>query len=376
MTIAWPSVDLLPGSRVDLFTYTITDSGLNPSGEVHPVVTEDGGTAAPRIRSSIQGNALRVLDGVQLIPDEATLDPRVDRLAPSWVDTDGTPYPLGVYRLVDASVVQFSGGDHIDASFADESSVHHSPTTRAMSWPKGYECAAIIDQLAGILNVPFTDADPTTEVLGQNLVFPAGSTDWYDVYSKVAGAAGFLVPYFDLSGVWRWRTAPDWETVEPDHVWSTDPTAPLDQQRVVQQSSTRSVTLFDSPNVFYVVNTAAKGAPIRGRYQLPASAPNSVERTGAVVAQWEENAAVNSQQAADAAARALSIGSLDDVGEGSVKIPLDPRVDVYDSVLLDGLLYRVVGWNCRLAPGDPMTHDLRRVFRTSDPEAAYFGGTI
>ncbi len=350
---------------------------MNVVGEVHPVVTTDGSDSSPRVRASIQGSSLRTLNNVVVTPDEATtIDPRSARIRPNWVDQDGTAYPLGVYRMVDAAAVQFSGGDHIETTWADESTVHHSPTTRAMSWPRGTYVTDIIDQLAGILHVPDTEADPTTETLGEPLAFPPGSTDWFDVYEKVAAAAGFLTPYFDLAGVWRWRSAPDWEAADPDHVWTTSPDAPLEQRRVVQQSTTRSVTLFDTPNVFYVVNTAAKGAPIRGEYRLPASAPNSIERTGAAVAEWEENAAVGSQQAADAAARALSLGSLDDVGQATVKTPLDPRVDVYDTVELDGLLYRVAGWSAKLSAGEPMSHDLRRVYRNSDPEGQYFGGVL
>lgn len=376
MTVIPAQIDLPSGSRLDTFRYDVLDIGLNLTGEIHPVVTEDGSAAAPRVRASIQGATNRVLDDVRLIPDEATLDPRVDRVRPNWVDVDGTAYPLGVYRLVDTSVVQFSGGDHIEATFADESSAHRSPTTRSLSWSRNAEVADIIDQLAGILDVPVTDADPTTATLGEAMVFPAGSQDWFDVYAKVSSAAGFLTPYFDLSGAWRWRTAPDWESVQPDHIWTTSFDAPLTQRRIVQQTFARSVTLLDAHNVFYAVNTASKGAPIRGSYQLPASAPNSVERTGVAVAAYEENAGLGSQQAADAAARALAVGAMDDVGSAQVKTALDPRADLYDAVQADDLLYRLVGWSCRLMPGEPQSHDLRRAYRASDPDGDYFGGVV
>jgi hypothetical protein len=376
VTVVAPQIDLPGGSRADRFVYEVIDTSGNPAGEIHPAVTEDGSNSAPRVRTSIQGSTFRTFDNVRLVPDEADLNPRVDRVRPSWVDVDGVAYPLGVYRLIDLSVVQFSGGDHIEVTCADESSTHHSPTTRSLSWPKSFEVADIIDQLAGVLDVGVVDADPTTALLGEALAFPAGSIDWFGVYEKVAAAAGMLTPYFDLSGAWRWRTAPDWVSVIPDHVWSTSSDAPLAQRRIVQQTLARSVTLLDAPNVFYAVNTAAKGAPIRGRYALPASAPNSIERTGVEVAEWEENAGLGSQHAADAAARAMSAQAMDDVGSAQVSVAFDPRLDVYDAVEADGLMYRCVGWNARLTAGAVTDADLKRAYRATDPDGDYFAGAV
>lgn len=371
-----PQIDLPSGSRLETFGYMVLDPSLNVIGEINPVVVENNSTAAPRIRASIQGSSYRVLDGVQLIPEQADLNPRTDRIAPTWVDVNGDVYPLGVYRLVDLSTVQFSGGDHIEVTGADESAVHHTKTTRALSWPRSFEVAEIIPQLAGILNVPVTDADPTTAVLGEAISFPAGSADWFDVYCKVAQAGGFLPPYFDLSGAWRWRTAPEWESALPDHIWSTHADSPLAQRKIVQQTLARSVTLLDSFNIFYAVNTAAKGAPIRGVYQLPASAPNSIERTGVKVADWQSNSGLGSQAAADAAARAMAAGAMDDIGQAQAQTYLDPRISIFDSVLADDLLYRVVGYSVRLSPGETMSHDLRRVFRAGDPEGQWFAGSL
>lgn len=371
-----PEIDLLSGSRVDLFTYTIVDPALNVLGELHPVATLDRSVVAPRIRTSIQGNAGRVMSSFVLIAEEAeSFDPRTMRVLPSWVDVDGTPYPLGVFRLVDTSVVQFSGGDHIESTLADESAVHHTPTTRAVSWPRGFQVADIITQLAGILNVPLVDADPTTAELGEPLSYPAGSTDWFDVYATVAQTAGMLTPFFTLGGIWRWKTAPDWETVQPDHVFSTDPTAPQDQRRVVQQSLVTNVSLFDAPNYWTAVNNASKGARIVGTYKLPASAPNSYERLGVVLsAAPVELAGLATQEAADRAAQAAAAGALDDVGTAEMASPLDARIELYDAIEVDSFLYRACGWSAQLMPGREQSHDLRRVYRSFDDDGPYFGG--
>lgn len=370
-----PEIDLLSGSRVDLFTYTIVDPSLNVLGELHPVVTIDGSPVAPRIRTSIQGNAYRVMSSFVLIPEEAeTFDPRTMRVIPSWVDVDGTAYPLGVFRLIDTSVVQFSGGDHIESTLADESSVHHSPITRSVSWPRGFQVSDIIDQLAGMLNIPVVDADPTTAELGEPLSYPAGSTDWFDVYTAVAQAAGMLTPFFTLAGAWRWKTAPDWETVQPDHIFSTSVDAPQDQQRIVQQSLVNSVTLFSAPNYFVATNNASKGSRIVGTYLLPASAPNSYERTGVLVAQYVDAAGLATQAAADSAARAASAQALDDVGTAEMDTPLDARIELYDAIEADSYLYRACGWSVQLMPGREQNHDLRRAYRSADQDGRYFNG--
>ncbi len=372
-----PEIDLTGGSRVDLFRYDLLDSSLNLVGGINPVVTIDGSVCAPSIRASIQGNAYRVMDSLVLTPEDATrIDPRLNRIRPNWVDVNGDVYPLGVYRVVDTSVIQFSGGDHIEATCADESAVHHSPTTRSLTWTRDTLVADIIDQLAGVLNVPVTDADPTTAVLGEPLGYPQGSTDWFDVYTAVAAAAGMLPPYYTLEGVWRWRTAPDWASAPPDHTFSTDLTAPQSQQRVVESSLVRSVTLFDSPNEFRAYNPAARGAPIVGVYRLPASAPNSVERTGVVVAAYTEVAGLATQAAADAAARASAAAAMDDVGSAQMSTPLDARIDLFSTFSADGLLYRTVGYSARLMPGEQQQHDLRRIYAEGDEEGPFFGGLI
>jgi hypothetical protein len=376
-TPAFPAeIDLVGGSRVDRFVYELLDSSLNVIGEINPVVTINGSVVAPRIRTSIQGQANRVMSSLVLIPEQATIDPRTQRIRPNWADVDGTLYPLGVYRIVDVSVVQFSGGDHIETTCASEDAVHHSPTTVGLSWPAGTQVADIITELAGVLNIAVTDADPTTAELGEPLSYPAGSADWWEVYATVATAAGMVTPYFTLAGIWRWRTAPDWDTVQPDHVFSTSLTAPTTEQRIVESTLVQAVTLFDSPNTFVATNNASKGTQIVGIYRLPASAPNSYERTGVIVAEYVNNAGLASQSAADSAARAAAAEAMDDVGSAQMDTPLDARIDFGDAVSADDFLYRIVGWSCQLMPGREQSHDLRRIYRAADADGQYFNGTI
>jgi hypothetical protein len=365
------------GSRMDRFAYTLYDPDLNVIGELNPIVTIDGRDVAPEVDTSIEGNTNRRLNSLRLIPTEATdIDPRTDRVGPSWVDQDGTYYPLGVFRLLDATTVEFSGGDDVETTWGDESAAHHTPNTRSLSWGRGYPIADIIGQIAGVLGITSVDADPTTADIGEPLAYPVGTADWYDIYTAVASAAGMLPPFFALDGSWRWRTAPDWDTALPDHVFSTDLTAPIVEQRIVESSLVRSVTMLASPNTWYAVNTAAGAARIVGSYQLPASAPNSVERTGEVVAEFVEVAGLSNPAAATAAARAAAAGAMDDIGSGSMLTPLDATIELYDSIQADGYLYRSVGSSVTLAPGEPQSIDLRRVYLSTDLEGPYLGGVL
>lgn len=371
MTVA--QIDLPAGSRLETFRYDLTDPDGNLTGELNPVVTDQGSNVAPAVRTSIRGQANRVLT-LEIVPDQAAdLDPRLDRIAPYWVDTDGTAYPLGVYRILDVTASQFSGGDRIELTCGSEDSTHHTPNTRSLSWGQDTPVSEIIDQLAGVLGIGEVDADETTGFIGEPLAFPVGSTDWYDIYANVAAAAGMLTPFFTLAGVWRWRIVPEWETAAPDHIYSTDPDAPQAEQKIVQQSLVRSVTLLDSPNVFYAINTAARGARIVGSYRLPATAPNSVERVGEEIAAFVEVASLASTAAANNAARALAAQTLSDIGTGSMNTPLDARHELYDTVEADGLLYQENGTGVRLAPGEEMGHDLTRIYRASDPEPSVAG---
>jgi hypothetical protein len=365
------------GSRVDRFAYVLTDQDGNLAGMLNPVVTINGRDVAPEVDTSIQGNTNRRLNNLHLTPDQASgIDPRTNRVAPFWVDQDGTAYPLGVFRLLDATTVEFSGGDDIETTWGDESAAHHTPNTRSLSWGKDYPVADIITQIAGVLGIANVDADSNTADLGEPLAFPVGAADWYEIYSQVAAAAGMLPPFFTLSGSWRWRIVPEWGVALPDHVYATDPSAPLVQQRIVESSLVRSVTMLSSPNTWYAVNTAAGKARIVGTYQLPASAPNSVERTGEVVAEFVEAAGLNSTAAALAAARAAAANALDDIGSGSMLTPLDATIELYDTVQADSYLYRTVGSSATLMPGEPQSVELRRVYLATDAEGEFFSGLI
>ncbi len=216
----------------------------------------------------------------------------------------------------------------------------------------------------------------TTAALGEPLAYPVGSADWYDIYTSVAAAGGFLPPFFTLTGAWRWRTAPEWGVAPPDHTFSTDLSAPLIQQRAVQSSLVRSITLLASPNTWYAINTASRTARIVGSYQLPASAPNSVEQTGEVVAEFVEVAGLASRAAADAAARAAAAQSLDDIGSGSMLTPLDATIELYDTISADGFLYRSVGTSATLAPGEPQSLNLRRVYLATDEDGPFLSGLL
>ena len=364
MTITVPQIDLPSGSRLEVVRYDLTDPDGNLLGELNPVIKPD----APAIRTSIGGQANRVLT-LRIIPEQAeTLDPRLMRISPYWIDTDLTAYPLGVYRILDVTVAQFSGGDKIELTCGSEDSTHHTPITRSFTWGRDTPVSEIIPEIAGVLGIGDVDADETTDVIGEPLAFPVGSADWYDVYANVAFAAGMLTPFFTLAGTWRWRIVPEWETAAADHIYSTDLTAPLAQQKIVQQSLVRSVTLLDSPNVFYAINSAARGARIVGSYRLPASAPNSAERIGEDVAAFVEVASMATTAAANNAARAFAARTLTDIGSASMNTPLDARHELYDTVEVNGLIYQENGTGVRLSPGGEMGHDLTRVYRAGDPE--------
>jgi hypothetical protein len=372
-----PQINLDGGSRLDRFLYTLTDQDGNVLGELNPIVTIDGRDVAPEVDTSIQGNTNRRLNNLHLTPDQAeNIDPRTDRIVPYWEDVDGTVYPLGTYRLLDATTVEFSGGGDIETTWGDESAAHHTPNTRSLSWGKDYPVANIITQIAGVLGIAVVDADSTTADLGEPLAFPVGAADWYEIYSQVAAAAGMLPPFFALDGSWRWRIVPEWGVALPDHILSTAPDAPQVQQRIVQSSLVRSVTMLSSPNTWYAVNTAAGKSRIVGTYQLPASAPNSYERTGEVVAEFVEAAGLNSTAAALAAARAAAATALDDIGSGSILTPLDATIELYDTIQADGFLYRTVGSSVTLAPGEPQSVELRRVYLESDADGEFFSGLI
>jgi hypothetical protein len=55
---------------------------------------------------------------------------------------------------------------------------------------------------------------------------------------------------------------------------------------------------------------------------------------------------------------------------------LDATIELYDSIQADGYLYRSVGSSVTLAPGEPQSIDLRRVYLSTDLEGPYLGGVL
>jgi hypothetical protein len=353
--------------------WDVLNSDMEPCGTVAPALL-----STPTVAVTVTGNVNRSARGLHLVEtDAAGLDPARDFLSPVLVDPAGTRWRQGVFRVADAATVDrakmggtYRGTATVELTLADESVRLQAKTNRAVGFARGLAPESAAQQIATWLNIPNIEIDPTTTELETPLSWPLGEPTWAEVCSTVAKSAGFLNPYFDNNGVWRWRTAPVWEAATPDFTYSTDAGG------VVFDGMERSVAILGDPNVFYAVNASAGTAPIVGRYGLPPYAPNSVARLGYEIPEVVEAAGLGGQDAADNSARAAAAENPAEIGDASLTVPHDPAVDLFALVVVDGWRYRGTGCRFAVSGSGLVTHDLARLWLPSDTPGGLLDGLL
>lgn len=375
MTIAagWEVGTRRPGSasrRVDRWRWDVLDAGLNLSGVVYPV-----GGRPPTVTVSIRGRVNRACRGVVLTAADAEhLNPARDFIRPVYTDARGAEWPQGVFRVVDATVTDRQAGDWqgaaaVDLTLADNTVRLQAQTHRSLSFRRDTPVSDAAVELAGWLSIPEVRIDPNSARLAEPQSWALGEVSWADAAAKLAAAGGYLPPWFDNAGVWRWRSAPVFASAEPDAVYQSG-------GGVLFDGVTRTVTLLDEPNVWIAVNTTADQAPIVGRYYLPSSAPNSAARVGYEIPERVEVAGLATTAAADAAAAAAAAAAVSDVGKASLEVPFEPSTDLYWVVSVDGMKYRSVGYEFGAAAGSTTGHDLSRLWVADDRAGTTLAGAL
>lgn len=336
--------------RVDRFRWDVLDATLTGIGSLNPV-------AGAPMQATTEGNVNRTVRGLEIAPgDVADLDPARDRLRPVYTDLEGTDWPLGVYRVASAETKDHAASGTLPTfDLADDSLRFATNTYRRQTWPRGYPVADALEEWALSLDVADFEIDPTLDELPEPMAFPVGRSTFGEVGEALCAAAGMLPPHFDNAGTLRCRIAPVWDVVAVDHDHR------LDGGVIVWGSYSTATSYLDTPNVWIAVNDRPGQQPIRGRWALPESAPNSIAALGYEMPEYVTGNFA-STAAAVAAARAAGQNAYDQLGEASLSTPLDPRHDLYSVIAVDGARYRVVGWRTSLRAGQPMTFDLRRVW--------------
>jgi hypothetical protein len=353
---SWLDLDDWVGQRQATYRFQLIHG---PSGQelrdLNPVIpgelTHTSGQAIPRQASTRFA-----------VTDTAKINTLTDRVL-IWMLLRGEEYPLGRYMFADQLRFPNTGGIRSDTTLVDESFMIDQQISESFSAPVAtsgiFSAAALVSDtiplaLAGIDVNLIVEPSPFRTIGA----WPIG-TRRGQIMEDLSLDGDYWPPYMDNQGRYRFK-----RTFDPA---ITVPTFNFDAgNKVIRSSITEVDDALTAANRFVVVGNGAVGsagqqaAPIVGRYDIPASAPHSIENRGFVILHQEERQVAS---AAEAQAAATNLGLRQTIYErAELSTAPDPRHDGYDVVLWLGSRWLELAWQMPLREGAPMRHLLRKAY--------------
>lgn len=339
-------LDLSIGQRQATWRYDLVNGVTGVLlGQIHPIrqpaqISHDTTRTIKRQLSLSLGTA-----------DAAAINPLTDRVLVSML-INGATWPQGRFMFSADTDFTSTGGTQSsdvlgDEMFAVDQQIDQGfPSVSALSVQE-----AVYALLAG-LPILGASVDPSPYAMVGSW---APGTTRGQILNALATQGDYQTPWFDNNGIFRMVRTIDSGAAEP--------TLDMDRgNRVIRDSPSTTSDLLSAPNRFIVSSNAgaAGGLPVVGRYDIPPSAPHSIQSRGFVVPSFQTLQVGTPGQAA-AAARQLGLTRTVAVTTQLTTAP-DPRHDSYDVVRWQGVNWLEVGWSMTLAEGAPMSHSLRRGF--------------
>lgn len=339
------------GQRQCWFEFAILDRTLAKIDAVKPVKS-----STITISNDTTRATMRSLTGFELASDEGAAFEEVGaRIQPWMVLENGDKAPLGVFLFVDARRVRSSRGIPFQGSMSDLTFVVDQQSEISFGVNPG---DLLQDAVAAILTergVPSFVIDPTGVVCGSTPIgWPAG-TSWLRIVNELAAKMGCLPLYFGPTGQGRVRVAPNLAAVDPAVTYE-------DGLNIYDSGIAEWNDILTAPNLFVVVDTGSNSAPIRGTFEVPPSAPNSVARTDVIIPYVHTEQGLLDSFSAAERARVLSITEGAVFEHVAFEGAPDWRHGTFDVIDFRGERWLERSWSMPLSEGAPMTHELARIY--------------
>jgi hypothetical protein len=372
------------GLRGATFKFLLEDLSGFQLGEIYPLRN-----SAPTLSHDTSRSIKRTLNLTLDAATTAAFDEIQHRIRLFMVLEDGREFPLGRYMVASIARMPTTAGDLSSLALVDEMFIISQPISAS------YGIAIIANSYIGdgvgrgsvyvgiqeflnryLLFNPEVDWGGVTSGAPYDLVRFQGreinveftdfasaaawqsGTAGTSVLSDLAVAGDYLSPWMGNDGSFRMIRAFDPNTVAP--------TFDMDEEDCVYRDSiTRSNDLLSAPNRIIVTSNSGSGdsvaAPLVGTYDVPNSAPHSIQNRGFVIADVI-NIQLTTRAQANAVARNIAVTQRI-VERVELTTPPDPRHDSYDVVRWDGSLWLEVSWSMTLVEGGAMRHVLQRIFQ-------------
>jgi len=360
-------LDMAPwvGQRAATFRFDLVNGITDqPLGQLYPLAN-----ATPTLSHDTGQMIKRRLGGLLLDrSDTSQINTLTDRVKVAML-LAGRSWPLGRYMFTDQVRALSTGGAQPGGTLVDEMFIVDQQLTETFAPSNPGDTAEVavrdlLDTLAdpSALSLPLS-RQPVIEQSGYPAVgaWSAGTTRG-QVLGALTTQGDYFPPWFDNSGAFHMIRSFDPAEKVPDF--------DLDRSgAVIANTVAESSDVLAAPNRFVVISNSGDGlgAPVVGTYDVPPTAPHSIQNRGFVLAD------VRTLQLADirqAIAAARNLGLRQTVFE---RVDLDtfpdPRHDSYDVVRFNGDLWLELAWSLPLVEGGQMSHTLRRAYRVVSGEA-------
>lgn len=371
------------GQRSATFVFNLIDGLTNePVGSLTPLRD-----SVPTLSHDTSRTIKRSFSLALGIDDTALIDPIRHRVLLYMVMSDGRRFPLGRYMIADFVKFKHTQGDVSSVAFVDEmfildqqldtsfTTLVVSGTTLGLLFSLGANARQAMFALLERYDLTIQAAKAITN-------FPPGevSSNYFDTIidntqlavqgSWPAGISGakvledlsvfgdYFSPWFDNFG--RLNVVRSFNPADKEADFDFDI-----GNAVIRDSISDSNDLLTAPNRYMVISNSMSATNREvsyvGTYDIPSSAPHSIENRGFVVSDVRELQVTGGQTQVDITAR--NIGLRETVYERTeLATPPDPRHDSYNVIRWQNELWLEYGWDMELIEGGNMTHKMKKVY--------------
>ena len=337
--------------RADRFRFDLYVGG-QLAGELAPDAARP-----PTVKVDTGRGPVRTLDSFHL-PSSVLADINTlrDRVNVVMTLQTGDEESLGWVTWADDTRVVRGWGTERRASLVDDGFRLDQGIDRTLGWGKGANVIVIVVALAAqVILSQRIDFDPSDATLNAPVSYGPG-TNRLKIMTDLLRGIGYLPPWFSRDNRLQLRAA-------PDPALAIEPQVNYGPGRVLADSIVESDDLLDAPNRFIVYEGSGQGAAVVGHYDLPDTAPNSINnRSGAVIPMIESQQGIANAAAAARAAKALAQTSGPTYRYASWHSPADYRHDAWDVVGFLGGRWLETSWSIVCRSGGVMTHEARQVW--------------
>lgn len=334
------------------FSFDLLDLAGVKIGEVHP---DEDSTMV--ISHDATNAVMRSMDGFRLGHEESDgFDERGARIRPWMHLENGATFALGTFKFAGAARERSSIGVEFHGRMADLSSLLAKPIMETYSLRRGALISQAIEHL--LEEAGFVDhwVEPMGVQVGTEVGW-RGSESRLGIINELAALQGCLPVVMTPLGQPRVEPPPDPATATPTVVYRAG-------WNILANPILETNDLLSAPNVFIVRETGAQATPIQGRYELPASAPNSYTRLGEWNPLFSDEQGLQSVAAANERARVLSLTDGTVLEYASFDGPLDPRHAQVGVAVVEflGVTYLERQWRMPLNDRGDMAHSLAKFY--------------